>query len=454
MNILELIKIFLTLAKYRVFPKKHIFLKALMHVASVFIFPMSAIRYMTCSQGEKIKMALLSMGPVYIKFGQMLSSCPDVIGVDISNCLKELQDRLPPFYGVDEIIERNFGMKTSEVFMKFDYNPIAAASIAQVHSAMTLDCKPVAVKILRPGIGKIYRKNISSLKFISGIISRFCSRSRRFKLIEIISILERNMNCELNLLIEASNASEMRENFLLDQTVYVPIVYWDLTTEQILVMEKIDGASVYNLEKLKASGVNINDIANNLIISFLNQAYRDGFFHADLHPGNILIKRDGSISFLDFGITERLMDKDRIAIAEILYKLINEDYLKVAQIHLDAGYIPCNTDLHSFSQSLRAIGSKFINKSTQSVNIGGLLSTLLKVREEYSMQVQPQLVMLQKTTLMVEGICKNINPEINVWEVSKPWVKIWASKNITKRAKILRVIKNKFNKFIDELEAS
>ena len=258
------------------------------------------------------------------------------------------------------------------------------------------------------------------------------------------------MNCELNLMMEAAAASRFADNFAGDDSIYVPKIYWNLTSEEIITLEWIDGISIYDTKSLIKNKLNPEDIAAKIAVIFFNQAYRDGFFHADLHPGNILVKPNGQIALIDFGIIGILSEDDRLAIAELLYAFLKRDYKLVASVHHRIGYIPKNTNLELFAQSCRAIAEPIIGKQIKNISIGNLLAQLFKVTEEFGMETQPQLLLLQKTMVVVEGIGQSLDPEINMWQLAEPWIKKWAIKNLSLEAKLLRIAK----KFINRITQS
>jgi ubiquinone biosynthesis protein len=389
--------------------------------------------------GIRLREALTELGPVYIKFGQVLSTSPTLVGPDTAKALQSLQDRLPAFdiLHVKEAIYNSFGSTIEDLFEQFDLEPVSAASIAQVHRAVTKDNETVAVKILRPGIHKQYNDDIALLYFIAKTITKICPKYKRLKLIHVVDVFKQTMQQELDLKLEAANASELFDNYMTDLNIYIPKIYWDLTTKDIITTEWIDGISIYNEAKIKEYKLSRRDIATKIGLMFFNQAFRDGFFHADLHPGNILIMQDGSIALVDFGIMGRLEKKDRFIMAEILFKFFKRDYIAVAKLHLKAGYIPANTDIYLFAQSCRMIYEPLINVPFHQVIVADLLAHLFKITKEFGMETQEQLILLQKTMIVVEGIGRILTPEVNLWELAKPWIAKWAEKNIGPRAKIL-----------------
>jgi len=395
------------------------------------------------SFGLRLTNFLEELGPIYIKFGQTVSTRPDLIGLEIANHLKSLQDKLPAFSTniAKEKIAENFGLPISKIFCEFQETPVAAASIAQVHRGKLINGDEVAVKILRPNIAKNYAKDIVFLEFIANVTSKLVKKIERLKLNEIIAVFSESMNFELDLRLEASAASRFTDNFSDDDSIYIPKIHWDLVTREILVTEWIDGISIYDTKKLLENNLNLEDIAAKIAVIFFNQAYRDGFFHADLHPGNIIVKKTGQISLIDFGIIGILSEKDRLAIAEILYAFLHRDYKLVADVHYRVGYVPKNTNLELFSQYCRAVAEPIIGKQVKDISIANLLAQLFRITEAFGMETQPQLLLLQKTMVVVEGIGRTLDPEVNMWQLAEPWIKKWAVKNLSLEAKIIRRLK-------------
>lgn len=401
--------------------------------------------------GKAIACALQELGPIYIKFGQTLSARPDLIGEGIAKDLFILQDKLPPFSSDIAVatIEKELGKSADQIFADFSTNPIAAASIAQVHKAILRNGDIVAVKILRPNIEAEYAKNIQALYSLSSIAEYFVpARYKRFRAKELIDLFNQSMKMELNLLMEASCASEMKHNCECDGIV-IPNIYWELSSRRILTTSWIDGISIYDKEKIMELRLDTKELSKKLAIMFLSQAYRDGFFHADLHPGNVLITKEGKIALVDFGIVGRLSDKDRFAIAEIFHAIFRKDYIEVAKIHIRASYVPENTNIFLFAQYCRTFCEPIANLPLKDISMGLLLEKLLKMTAEFNMHPQHQLFLLQKTMIVLEGIGKSLYPDINMWRLSEPWIKKWAAKNISPEAQFLRAAKKLFNNLID-----
>lgn len=445
---LDLLRIFLILSRFRIasyigpkiLPKSLYFF---FRMGEIFTF-----KKRSKNLGEALALSLKAMGPIYIKFGQSLSARPDLIGEEIANYLIILQDKLPPFSSQKAIttLEQELGLELDDIFLHFNQEPIAAASIAQVHQATLKNGEIVAVKILRPDIEADYKRDIKLLYFLSNIINNILPKKyERFKAIELVNVFEQSMQLELDLRLEAAAIDEMQNND--NESIYLPKVHWDFTSRKILTTAWIDGISIYDKDSLINAGLNLHEIAAKLAIMFFNQAFRDGFFHADLHPGNIFITKEGQLALVDFGIMGRLRDKDRLAVAEILYALLQKDYKRVAEIHIEVDYVPKDTDIFLFAQSCRAVCQPIIDQPTDNISIGKLLEQLLEMAASFKMQPQHHLFLLQKTIIVLEGIGKSLNPEINMWKVAEPWVKKWANKNISPEAKALRLLKG----FLKEL---
>lgn len=400
------------------------------------------------SEGERLQHALKRLGPVHVKFGQILSTSPDLIGKDIAMSLKSLQDKVEPFSfeEVKKTIEKETGKSLDEIYDYFNEQPKSAASIAQVHEATLKDTKEkVAVKVIRPDVRKKYNRDIEFLYFVVDIATKFLPNAAvRLKLKEVIDVLKQTMKTEVNLRLEAAASSEMRDNFAGSDLVYIPKIYWDYTSQDVLTMEWIKGISIYDKDKLLKHNISPHKVASNLALMFFIQAYQNGYFHADLHPGNILVLENGQIALLDFGIMGRLAEKDRIALAEILHGFLSRDYLQIAKVHKRAGYVSSDIDINFFAQHIRSVGEQIVNKPLKDISVGKLLSQLFKITDEFCMQTQTQLLLIQKTTVTIENIGKILDPNINMWKMAEPWIENWALKNITLDAKIARYIKNKY----------
>lgn len=402
-----------------------------------------------CTKELRISQALQELGPIFIKLGQTLSIRPDIVGIDIAMQLSELQDKLPPFSDeiVEESIRAEFGQDIRELFLEFDINSVAAASVAQVHKAVNLDGKQVAVKILRPNIEKILQHDLEYFFWIAKLANKFLPKLRRLKPIEVIEEFKQAIRLEIDLRFEAAAASELKDNCKNDANIYIPEVYWETTSQRILTIEWVDGIGIYNKKEIIEAGHDVDEIAKNVAISFFNQAYRDGFFHADLHPGNIFIDKQGRVVPIDFGIMGRLDKKNRLSVAQILHGFIEKDYVHVAKVHINAGYVPANTDVYLFAQACRSIGEPIVGLPVNQISIAKLLAQLFKITEQFSMETQPQLLLLQKTMVLVEGIGTSLDDKVNMWQLAEPWIKSWAAENMGAKA----VIKDKVQTLSDSL---
>lgn len=420
---------------------------------SIIFYPMGIVKKPKDNFGTRLSDCLKALGPIYIKFGQTLSTRPDLIGLDIAKSLQTLQDKLTPFSSnvAREMIVKSFEKDVEDLFSVFEDVPVAAASISQVHKAHLKSGEWVAVKILRPNIHHTYNRDIKLLYFLARLATKFLTKLKRLKPVAVIDVFNNTMKFELDLRLEAAAASELSDNFKNDRDIYIPKVYWELTSEYILATEWVDGISIYDKAALTEHGIDLSLVAKRFVIMFFNQVYRDGFFHADLHPGNILVQQDARLVLLDFGIMGRLSDKDRLAIAESLFGFLSKDYKLVAKVHLRAGYIPENTDLDCFALSCRAVTEPITGLPIKDISIGKLLTQLFKITEDFGMEVQPQLLLLQKTIVVVEGVGHQLNPDLNMWVLLEPWMKKWAVKNLSPEAKILRILKHLISEISERL---
>ena len=389
--------------------------------------------------GEKLCDALEGMGTTFIKLGQFLATRPDIIGEELANSLVKLQDKLPPFETKlsKEIIKKELGEKQFSNITDLS-EPIAAASIAQVHTAkikIEKEDKEVAIKILRPDIEKLFNEELDALIFLAYIIENLVSKTKRLKLVEVVHLLREITNVEMDLRFEAAAANELYENTKNDKGFKVPKIYWNYTSKKILTLDKVDEISIREQKTLSQSGVNLKKLAENLIQHFLKQAVRDGFFHGDMHQGNLFVDKEGNIIPVDFGIMGRLDKNNRKYLAEILYGFIKRDYTKVAEVHFQAGLVPQNTSKEEFAQALRSVGEPIFGQSIKNISGGNLLSQLFAITEKFNMTTQTQLLLLQKTMVVVEGVARKLYPETNIWEVSRPildnWIKDFKSPKAT-----------------------
>jgi ubiquinone biosynthesis protein len=410
------------------FNKPPAFIKILFKILSFSISNKQTIDF-NAAEGEKLSKSLQSMGTTFIKLGQFLATRPDIISEELSKQLENLQDRLPPFSLsiAKEIIRKDLGDETFNSIINLS-EPVAAASIAQVHKAQINDngtIKDVAIKILRPDIKKIFNEEIDALMLFAFFIESILKKTKRLKLIEVVFLLKEITNLEMDLRFEAAAANEYAENTKNDTGFRVPQIYWNFTSEKVMTLDWVDGISIRETENLQKKNIDINKIASDIIQHFLRHAVRDGFFHADMHQGNIFIDNNGQIVPIDFGIMGRLDDLSKRFLAEILFGFIQRDYKKVAEVHLVAGLVPQNVPVDDLAQALRSIGEPIFGQSVKDISGGKLLKQLFDVTEKFNMQTQPQLLMLQKTMVVVEGVARKLNPNTNIWETSKPVLENW-----------------------------
>ena len=381
------------------------------------------------NEGERLSSSLESMGTTFIKLGQFLATRPDIIGEELSKKLENLQDKLPPFsiYQAKEIIKKDLGESTFNSIINLS-EPVAAASVAQVHKAQINDngtIKDVAIKILRPDIKKIFNDEIDAMMLFAFLIESLNKKTKRLKLLEVVFLLKEITNLEMDLRFEAAAANEYSENTKNDVGIKVPQVYWNFTSENVMTLDWIDGVSIRETEELKKRNINTNKIAEDVIQHFLRHAVRDGFFHADMHQGNIFIDNSGQIVPIDFGIMGRLDKMSKRFLAEILFGFIQRDYKKVAEVHIVAGLVPKGVSIDDLAQALRSIGEPIFGQEVKDISGGRLLKQLFDVTEKFNMQTQPQLLMLQKTMVVVEGVARKLNPNTNIWTTSKPVLENW-----------------------------
>ena len=379
--------------------------------------------------GQNLCEALQGMGTTFIKLGQFLATRPDIIGEEMAKDLEKLQDKVPAFelYEAKKVIKKEIGEKQFQNILEIG-EPIAAASIAQVHFAKIKNEnqeKQVAIKILRPDIEQLFNEELDALMLFAYIVENTISKAKRLKLVEVVHLLREITNIEMDLRFEAAAANELYENTKLDKGFNVPKIYWNYTTKKILTLDKVNGISIREQGKLEEQGVNLKYLAENLIQHFLKQAVRDGFFHGDMHQGNLFVDPKGNIVPVDFGIMGRLDKNNRKFLAEILYGFIQRDYVKVAEVHFQAGLVPQNASKDEFAQALRSVGEPIFGQSIKDISGGNLLAQLFEITEKFNMVTQPPLLLLQKTMVVVEGVARKLYPETNIWEVSKPVLEDW-----------------------------
>ena len=382
----------------------------------------------------RVASALTQLGPSYIKLGQFLATRADVIGPELAADLSHLQDKLPPFSMQEArvAVEQALGGKLEDHFVEFG-PPVAAASIAQVHKAAVVDGgirKTVAVKILRPNVEKRFKRDLDSYYFAAQMIERFHAPARRLKPVAVVDNLKHTTNLEMDLRLEAAAISEMAGNIGADENFRVPTVDWRRTAKRVLTLEWIDGTPIADRDTLRARGLDLEALGLTVLRTFLRHAMRDGFFHADMHQGNLFVGQDGKIVAVDFGIMGRLGPNERRFLAEILHGLITRDYTRAAAIHFEAGYVPKTIRIEEFSQAMRAIGEPIHGRTAEEISMADLLGQLFAYTDVFDMETRPELILLQKSMVIVEGVARSLDPSLNVWTASEPVAREWVEANL------------------------
>ena len=413
----------------------------LVHAARLLSEPALAFRAGKPDAGVRLSGALERLGPAYIKLGQMLATRPDIVGADVAIALEHLQDRLPPFADADARAEivRAFGKPVEALFSSFGA-ALAAASIAQVHRAQTSDEPPVrvAVKILRPRIREDFTRDLQALALFARMAENFSVEARRLRLMALVETLAQSVALELDLRMEAAAASELYERTRGEAEFRVPHIDWTRTSASVLTSEWIDGVSVRDITAIAAAGRDPKQVAVLVMRSFLTQALRDGFFHADMHPGNLFIDGEGRLAAVDFGIMGRLDAGMRRFMAGTLAGFLQRDYRKVAELHYEFAFVPPYHPIETFAQAMRAVGEPIFGRSARDVSIARLLGQLFETTRRFDMQAQPQLVLLQKTMVVVEGVCRGLDPDFDIWDAARPVAERWVSDNMGPEAALTR----------------
>jgi ubiquinone biosynthesis protein len=384
---------------------------------------------------ERMSRAIARLGPSYAKLGQFLATRPDVIGLDLALDLAYLQDQMESFPTEDAIrrIEGSLGKPVAEIYLSIE-PPVAAASIAQVHPAMVTGrdgiTRKVAVKVIRPGVRQRFTQDLDTFFLFAQLQEEHIPSSRRLRPVAIAETLKQTTQIEMDLRLEAAALAELAENTRDDPGFRVPTVDWERTGRDVLTMEWVDGIKMSNIEALRAAGHDLNNLADTVVQSFLRQAMRDGFFHADMHPGNLFVDDKGDIVAVDLGIAGRIGLKERRFLAEILYGFIKRDFYRVAEVHFEAGYVPAHHDVHAFAQAIRAIGEPIHGQPAETISMANLLTLLFEVTDIFDMETRPELLLLQKTMVVVEGNARALNPSFNMWKAAEPVVGDWIARNL------------------------
>ncbi|MET0218227.1 MAG: ubiquinone biosynthesis regulatory protein kinase UbiB [Burkholderiales bacterium] len=399
-------------------------------------------RTLETPRAVRLRMALEDLGPIFVKFGQVLSTRRDLLPQDIADELAKLQDQVPPFPSAQAIatLEKVYGKPVSKVFVEFDPEPVASASIAQVHFAKLPDGREVAVKILRPEIEKVIAKDLALLNVAAGLVETLWAEGKRLKPREIVAQFDQVLHDELDLMREAANANQLRRNFLDSPLLVVPEVYWDWCATEVMVMERMHGIPISQSDAIRAQGTEIKQIARAGVEIFFTQVFRDGFFHADMHPGNILVGPDSRYIALDFGIVGTLSDFDKDYLAQNFLAFFRRDYRRVAEAHVESGWAPKDTPLDQFESAIRVVCEPIFDKPLKEISFSKVLLRLFQASRRFNIEIQPQLVLLQKTLLNVEGLGRQLDPDLDLWKTALPFLERWMSEQVGWRA-VVRGVK-------------
>ena len=403
-------------------------------------------------RGERIRCALEELGPMFVKFGQILSTRRDLLPDDIADELAQLQDNVPPFPDSEAraIIEKSLGKPVGELFARFDQSPLASASIAQVHTAQLHDGREVIVKVVRPNIKPTIRRDLELLYTLAELSERFWAEGRRLHLREVVADYDKTIMDELDLMREAASASQLRRNFAGSEQLYVPEVYWPLTRSEVMVMERISGTPIGDIEALRAQGIDFKRLAENGVEIFFTQVFRDNFFHADMHPGNIFVEPSGRYIAVDFGIMGTLSEADQHYLAGNFLAFFRRDYRRVAELHVESGWVPEDTRVEEFEAAIRTVCEPIFERPLKDISFGHVLLRLFQVARRFNMEVQPQLVLLQKTLLNIEGLGRQLYPDLDLWETAKPFLERWVSEQVGFRS-LGRVVKKNAPEWAEKL---
>ncbi|MCB9928310.1 MAG: 2-polyprenylphenol 6-hydroxylase [Alphaproteobacteria bacterium] len=379
--------------------------------------------------GERLALALQRLGPSFVKLGQALSTRGDILGEAVARDLAALQDRLPPFAGAPAVVSQALGAELSTRFTEFSPEPVAAASIAQVHFAVTTEGEPVAVKVLRPGVERRFERDLSLFAWMAWLVHALFPFTRRFRPREVVAVFARSVRIELDLRLEAAAAAELAENFADHPGFHVPAVDWQRTGRRVMTLERVEGLRIDNAAAIRAAGHDTHRIMAIAAEVFFRQVFVDGFFHADMHPGNVFVRPDGGLTVVDFGIMGRLDAAGQDFMADVLVGFLRRDYRLVAEAHVRAGFLPKGQDPAVFAQALRAVGEPILDRPIAEISMARLLLHLFQVTAQFDMPAQPSLLLLQKTMLMAEGLGRNLDDTIDMWTIARPLIEDWMIQN-------------------------
>jgi len=392
-------------------------------------------RDLSAPRGQRLREALERLGPIFVKFGQVLSTRRDLLPPDIANELAKLQDRVPPFSSdvAVGIVERSFGRALNEIFVSFERQPVASASIAQVHFAVIKDRngteREVAVKVLRPGMLTVIDKDLSLMRMMAAWVDRLSSDGKRLKPREVVAEFDKYLHDELDLVREAANAAQLRRNMEGLDLVLIPEIFWDFCHTDVMVMERMKGVPISQIERLREAGVDIPKLARDGVTIFFTQVFRDGFFHADMHPGNLQVSLEpnsfGRYVLLDFGIVGTLTEYDKEYLAQNFTAFFRRDYKRVAELHVESGWVPADTRVDELESAIRAVCEPYFDRPLKEISLGMVLMRLFQTSRRFNVEIQPQLVLLQKTLLNIEGLGRQLDPELDLWSTAKPFLEKW-----------------------------
>ena len=388
-------------------------------------------RDLRAPRGERLRLALESLGPIFVKFGQVLSTRRDLLPADLADQLARLQDRVPPFPSEQAVamIEKSFGRRIDQIFASFEREPVASASIAQVHFATLPGGREVAVKVLRPGMLKVIEKDLALMHMMAGWVERLSSDGKRLKPREVVAEFDTYLHDELDMLREASNAAQLRRNMQGMNLVLIPEMMWDFCTPEVLVMQRMKGVPINQVQRLREAGVDIKKLARDGVTIFFTQVFRDGFFHADMHPGNIQVSLEpetfGRYISLDFGIVGTLTEVDKEYLAQNFTAFFRRDYKRVAELHLESGWVPANTRVDALEAAIRSVCEPYFDRPLKEISLGMVLMRLFQTSRRFHVEIQPQLVLLQKTLLNIEGLGRDLDPDLDLWSTAKPFLEKW-----------------------------
>lgn len=412
--------------------------------------------------GQRLAAALTALGPTFIKLGQALSTRPDLLGQAVTDDLTNLQDRLPPFAFREtrKVIAADFDGGADSLYASIDPTPVAAASIAQVHFGVTTEGDEVAIKVLRPGVREAFAKDLDLFYWLAEIAEYIQPKLRRLRPVETVQTFEATVRIEMDLRFEAAAAEELRDNFAGEPRFRVPAVDWQRTSEHVLTLERVSGARIDKPDRIKALGLDPVEIVRTSAEVFFRMVFHHGFFHADMHPGNLFVADDGTIIAMDFGIMGRIDPATRRHLGEMLLGFLTRDYKRVAEVHIEAGYVPHGKDVGAFAQACRSIAEPILGRPLNEISLARLLGQLFQITETFEMQTQPQLLLLQKSMLLAEGVGRNLAPDVNMWELAQPLIEQWMVKELGPEGRIRDAVADaaatleKLPRLIDSVDAA